>query len=56
MSSLTVTGEGETKKKRNPYHHGALREALLEVAEELLSERGVEGFTLRECARRAGVS
>jgi len=38
------------------YHHGALREALLEAAEAVLLEHGVEGFTLRECARRAGVS
>jgi AcrR family transcriptional regulator len=38
------------------YHHGALREALLEAAGALLLERGVEAFTLRECARRAGVS
>lgn len=38
------------------YHHGALREALLAAAEELLLEQGVEHFTLRECARRAGVS
>lgn len=38
------------------YHHGALREALLAAAESLLLERGVDAFTLRECARRAGVS
>lgn len=38
------------------YHHGALREALLEAAAEVLLEQGVERFTLRECARRAGVS
>ena len=38
------------------YHHGDLRAALLRAAGELLSERGLEGFTLRECARRAGVS
>jgi len=38
------------------YHHGALRQALLSAAEALLIERGAEGFTLRECARRAGVS
>lgn len=43
-------------REKRGYHHGALREALLEVAEELLEARGVEGFTLRECARRAGVS
>lgn len=39
-----------------PYHHGALRRALLEVGEQLVEEKGIEGFTLRECARRAGVS
>ncbi len=42
--------------KIKPYHHGALRQALLEAAEALLAERGVEGFSLREAARRAGVS
>jgi AcrR family transcriptional regulator len=39
-----------------PYHHGDLRAALLEVAESVLLDHGLEGFTLRECARRAGVS
>lgn len=38
------------------YHHGALREALLIAAEHILLEQGMEGFTLRACARRAGVS
>ena len=38
------------------YHHGALREALLEAAEAELVERGVERFSLRSCAKRAGVS
>lgn len=38
------------------YHHGDLAAALVEAAEAVLTERGVEGFTLRECARRAGVS
>ncbi len=38
------------------YHHGDLRDALIRAADELLSERGLEGFTLRETARRAGVS
>ena len=39
-----------------PYHHGNLRAALVEAAERLLEERGVDGFSLREVARRAGVS
>lgn len=38
------------------YHHGALRKALLEAAEALLLEHGVDAFTLRACARQAGVS
>lgn len=42
--------------KRGPYHHGALREALVRAAEEVIRERGVDGFSLREAARRAGVS
>lgn len=38
------------------YHHGELREALLIAGRKLLEERGLRGFTLRECARRAQVS
>jgi AcrR family transcriptional regulator len=41
---------------RDRYHHGALREALVKAATELLAERGLDGFSLRETARRAGVS
>ncbi len=49
MSSSTAT-------KRGSYHHGNLRRASLDAGLELLAERGVDGFTLREVARRAGVS
>jgi AcrR family transcriptional regulator len=38
------------------YHHGDLRHALLQAAEALLAERGPDGFSLREVARRVGVS
>ncbi|WP_406114544.1 TetR/AcrR family transcriptional regulator [Kitasatospora purpeofusca] len=38
------------------YHHGALPEALVGVAFELLDEVGQEQVTMREVARRAGVS
>jgi AcrR family transcriptional regulator len=41
---------------RNSYHHGALRQALIDATESLLAERGLEGFSLREVARRSGVS
>lgn len=39
-----------------PYHHGDLRAALLSAAEAELTEKGVEGFSLRSVAKRAGVS
>lgn len=38
------------------YHHGHLREALEEAALELLATRSVASLSLREVARRAGVS
>ncbi len=38
------------------YHHGDLPDTLRRVAAELVAERGVAGFSLREVARRAGVS
>ena len=38
------------------YHHGKLREALLAAGWELLGERGADALSLREVARRAGVS
>lgn len=39
-----------------PYHHGDLRAALLAAAEAELAERGIEAFSLRSVAKRAGVS
>jgi AcrR family transcriptional regulator len=39
-----------------PYHHGALRDALLQAAERVLERDGLSGFTLRAVAREAGVS
>src|SRR3954466_693692 len=39
-----------------PYHHGALRDALLEAAERVLERDGLAGLTLRAVARDAGVS
>jgi AcrR family transcriptional regulator len=39
-----------------PYHHGDLRSALLAAAEAELTDKGVEGFSLRSVAKRAGVS
>jgi len=41
---------------RDHYHHGDLANALLEAVEDIIAEKGVAGVTLREAARRAGVS
>ena len=47
-------------KKRKParraYHHGDLRRQLIAATERIIEEHGVDGFTLREAARRVGVS
>lgn len=46
----------KAKRVPRPYHHGDLRAALIEATETIILERGVDGFSLREAARRAGVS
>lgn len=38
------------------YHHGDLRQALIEAALALVTEHGVHGFSLREAAKQAGVA
>lgn len=43
-------------RKRGSYHHGDLREALIDTAVELIGERGVRGFSLAEASRRLGVA
>src|SRR3981189_3229764 len=51
-SVLRTAGSNELA----PYHHGALRDALLEAAERVLERDGLQGLTLRAVAREAGVS
>ncbi len=46
----------EGKGTRRKYHHGNLREALVEATLGLIEEKGPLGFTLAEAARVAGVS
>jgi AcrR family transcriptional regulator len=49
-------GQGTSDPAKAPYHHGDLRAALLAAGEAELAEHGVEGFSLRSVAKRAGVS
>jgi AcrR family transcriptional regulator len=46
----------EGASEQAPYHHGALRDALLGAAERVLERSGLSGLTLRAVAREAGVS
>lgn len=39
-----------------PYHHGNLREILLQTSLGLIKSNGIKSFTLREVARLSGVS
>jgi AcrR family transcriptional regulator len=39
-----------------PYHHGDLRRVLIDAALQLVGEGGPDGLSVREAARRAGVS
>jgi len=56
MSILTASRLENALEKHSDYHHGSLRRALIETGLELISEKGVSAFTLRELAKRAGVS
>ena len=42
--------------KKRGYHHGNLRQALVEAALELIEAKGPTGFTLSEAAKQAGVT
>jgi AcrR family transcriptional regulator len=44
------------ERSERPYHHGDLRRAVIETAQNMLREDRGWQFTLREVARRAGVS
>jgi AcrR family transcriptional regulator len=44
------------KAREGAYHHGNLREALIEAARKLIAEKGPAGFTFADAARAAGVS
>jgi len=47
----------EARKRRDGrYHHGRLKQAMVEATIALVEERGAEQVSVREAARRAGVS
>jgi AcrR family transcriptional regulator len=46
----------DDEDKRRSYHHGNLREALIQGALDLIAQKGPAGFTVAEAARAIGVS
>lgn len=55
---MTAMRRGRTKKvqRKAHYHHGELREALIQATRQLVEERGAENFTLADACRVAGVT
>lgn len=56
MYAAMMTPNDEKPGGRRSYHHGNLREALVEAALKLIAAKGPHGFTFAEVAREAGVS
>jgi AcrR family transcriptional regulator len=52
----TSSRKPPVRKAESDYHHGDLRRALLTAAMDMLEADGSEALSLREVARRAGVS
>src|SRR5271154_619600 len=51
-----MSWSGRGPDGRRGYHHGNLREALIQAALDLITEKGPGGFTFADAARSAGVS
>ena len=65
MLTRTTTKRSPVKSRRRtarrapapkPYHHGDLRRVLIDAALQLVGEGGPDAVSVREAARRAGVS
>jgi AcrR family transcriptional regulator len=53
---MSWSGPSDGGSGRRGYHHGNLREALIDAAVALVGAKGPAGFTIAEAARLAGVS
>jgi AcrR family transcriptional regulator len=51
-----MNGRAARKKRESRYHHGELRRALLDAAAEVVEREGAGALSLRDLARRLGVS
>lgn len=53
---MSWSGPSDSGGGRRSYHHGNLREALIDATLDLIASKGAAGFTIAEAARLAGVS
>ena len=56
LSGVDAETSGTDTPARRSYHHGRLKEALIEAARALIEQRGPQGFSLTEAARLVGVT
>lgn len=56
ISRRPFFGQAPLDQSRRGYHHGRLKDALIEAARALIAEHGPSGFTLAEAAKRVGVT
>src|SRR5438874_12126592 len=56
VKAFHMSWSGQGPGGRRGYHHGNLREALIQAALDLIAAKGPAGFTFAEAARSAGVS
>lgn len=55
-SCYNTTMNNEPAKKTSPYHHGNLKESLMETALEMIDKEGLDSVTLRDLTQRLGTS
>ena len=56
VSNHSMAWGEQSGRERDSYHHGNLREALIQAALGLIAERGLAGLAIAELARAVGVS
>src|SRR5471032_1810068 len=56
VKALHMSWRKEDRRAERGYHHGNLKEALLQAALDLIARKGPAGFTFADAARSAGVS
>src|SRR5271165_4284390 len=56
VKAFHMSWSGQGPGGRRGYHHGNLREALIQAALDLIAKKGPAGFTFADAARSAGVS